>query len=132
MGKNAEEHDILAEILSGVQEDVVEGLDSLYEIIRIESADASEYQKDKGEKPLPKTVRKQPKKKTSHYLTETVFDELSDAKLDLREFLPDLPKSDVTKSSIVNIAVKTILDEYKEKGLKSALIQKLLSQRKKR
>jgi hypothetical protein len=132
MAKNAEEHDILAEILSGVQEDVVEGLDSLYEIIRLEGADASEYQENKGEKPLPKTGRKRPKKKTSHYLTEAVFDELGDAKLDLREFLPDLPKSNVTKSSIVNIAVKTILDEYKEKGLRSTLIQKLLSQRKKR
>ena len=134
MNKNAEQRDILAEILSGVQEDVVEGLDSLYELIRLESGDSvgpdQIQEKKPAPKTTPKTTPKKSKKKTSHYLTEAVFEELSEAKFDVRDFLPDLPKSAVTKSSIVNIAVRTILDEYREKGLESKLIKRLLSRKK--
>lgn len=126
MGEKSEKRDVLTEILCGAQEDVVEGLDSLYEIIRLES--------NKSLKSEDNTLHAPPsqsKKKASHYLTGSVFDELSEAKINLRELLPSVPKSDLTKSNIVDIAVKAILEEYKEKGSKSALIKKILSNKRK-
>lgn len=131
MGKKADKRDVLAEILDSVDEDVIEELDSLYEIIQVESAEHSAPDKSAKKKPPSKTAPKRSKKKTSHYLTRAVYEELNNAKTDLRDFLPSLPKSNLTKSSIVNIALKTILKEYKEKGIESTLIQKLLSQHKK-
>jgi len=129
MGKKSEKRDVLAEILSGAQEDVVEGLDSLYEIIRLESSEPLKSDDNTRSASLSKIDPKKPKKKTSHYLTQNVFDELSKAKVNIRELLPSAPKSNVTKSNIVDIAVRAILEEYKAKGLKSALIKKVLSKK---
>ena len=129
MEKKAENRDILAEILSGAQEDVVEGLDTLYEIIRLESRQPLKSDDDTSNDAPSKTAPKKPKKKTSHYLTQNVFDELSEAKINIRELLPSVPKSKVTKSNIVDIAVRALLEEYKAKGLKSALIKKVLSKK---
>jgi len=129
MGKKSEKRDILAEILSGEQEDVVNGLDALYEIIRLESSEPLKSDDNTRSASVSKTDPKKPKKKTSHYLTQHVFDELSEAKVDIRELLPSVPKSEVTKSNIVDIAVRALLEEYKTKGLESALIKKVLSKR---
>jgi len=129
MGKKSEKRDVLAEILSGAQEDVVEGLDSLYEIIRLESSEPLKSDDNTRSASLSKIDPKKPKKKTSHYLTQNVFDELSKAKVNIRELLPSAPKSKVTKSNIVDIAVRAILEEYKAKGLESALIKKVLSKK---
>jgi hypothetical protein len=129
MAKKAENRDILAGILSGVQEDVVEGLDTLYEIIRLESRQPLKSDDYTRNDALSKTNPKKPKKKASHYLTQNVFDELSAAKINIRELLPSIPKSKVTKSNIVDIAIRAILEEYKTKGLKSALIKKVLLQK---
>ncbi len=132
MGDKSEKRDILAEILSGAQEDVVEGLDSLYEIIRLESESIEPLKsEDNVQEEVSKPDSNKPKKKSSHYLTESVFDELGEAKVNLRELLPGVAKSDLTKSNIVDIAVKAILDEYRKKGSKSALIKKLLSKERK-
>lgn len=141
MADKAEERDILTEILTGDQETVVEGLDSLYEIIRLESDEAPAAHDAPPKKSLPEADQKKTetskrpgkaKRKAGHYLTETVFEELDSAKVDLRDILPDMPKIKLTKSNIVNIALKTILDEYKKKGFESTLIKKLLSAKKKR
>lgn len=130
MGEKPEKRDILAEILGGAQEDVVEGLDSLYEIIRLESSEPLKSDDNTRGGPS-KTDPNKPKRKTSHYLTGSVFDELGEAKVNLRELLPSVAKSNLTKSNIVDIAVKAILEEYKKKGSKSALIKKLLSKKRK-
>ena len=129
MGKKSENRDILAEILSGAQEDVVEGLDSLYAIIRLESSESLKSDDNTRSASLSKTDSNRSKKKTTHYLTQKVFDELSEVKVDIRELLPAVPKSKVTKSNIVDIAVRAILEEYKAKGLESALIKKVLSKK---
>ena len=126
MGKKSENRDILAEILSGAQENVVEGLDTLYEIIRLESRQPLKSDDYTRNDALSQTDPNRPKKKTTHYLTQKVFDELSEAKVDIRGLLPSVPKSKVTKSNIVNIAVRALLEEYKAKGLESALIKKVL------
>ena len=130
MGEKPEKRDILAEILGGAQEDVVEGLDSLYEIIRLESSEPLKSDDNTRGGPSKNDPNK-PKRKTSHYLTGSVFDELGEAKVNLRELLPSVAKSNLTKSNIVDIAVKAILEEYKKKGSKSALIKKLLSKKRK-
>ena len=129
MGKKSENRDILAEILSGVQEDVVEGLDTLYEIIRLESRQPLKSDDDTRNDALSQTDPNRPKKKTTHYLTQKVFDELSEVKVDIRGLLPSVPKSEVTKSNIVDIAVRALLEEYKRKGLESALVKKVLSKK---
>ena len=133
MGEKGKKRDILSDILNNVNEGAIEDLESLNAIIEAEGAGGSGT--DKTEKNTSaKIARKRPKKKTSHYLSKAVYEALDDAKTDLRDLLPDLPesnvnKSEITKSNIVDIALKTILEEYKEKGLQSTLIQKLLSKK---
>lgn len=126
MGEKGKKRDILSDILNNVHEGAIEDLESLNAIIEAEGTDET------GKKSCAKAARKKPKKKTSHYLSEAVYEALDEVKADLRDLLPDLPKSNVnkaeiTKSNIVDIALKTILKEYKEKGLQSTLIRKLLS-----
>ena len=55
MGKKSENRDILAEILSGAQEDVVDGLDALYEIIRLESRQPLKSDDNTRSAPVSKT-----------------------------------------------------------------------------
>lgn len=129
MKKKSEKRDILAEILSGDQENVVEDLDSLYEIIRLESSKPLKSDDNARNASLSKTDPRKLRKKTSHYLTQNVFDELNEAKVNIRELLPSVPKSEVTKSNIVDIALRALLKEYKAKGLESALVKKVLSKK---
>ncbi len=131
MAEKNERKDVLAEILNSEQEDTLDELNLLHEIIQVESAEPGVPERSGKQKAPSKAPRDGSKKKTSHYLTSAVYEDLSNAKKDLRDFLPSLPKSNLTKSNIVNIALKTILKEYKEKGIESTLIQKLLTQNKK-
>ena len=128
MKDEEEKKDILSEILGGSEEDVVEGLEELCEIINLETISFN-GSKSPGTKSIPpkKTIRKTTKKQASHYLTEKVLEELGETKSELRELFPSIPKSKVTKSRIVDLALRTILEEYKEKGLESKLIRKLMT-----
>jgi len=130
MTKNhSEKRDILAEVLSGTQGDVEKGLKELFERIQLES----EQSLPGNHKAKPSTVSKKestkPKVKTTHYLTQKVFNELDEVKAEIRNLLPSVRINKVTKSNIVDFAIKLILEEYKTKGLKSTLIKKLLSKK---
>ena len=129
MVKNAEKGDVLSDILNDTHDGFIKELESLNAIIESEG-DGHSGTGRADKKTSSKHTRERSKKKTSHYLSRPVYKALNDAKVDLRDLLPDLPKSnlkksEITKSNIVEIAVKTILEEYKEKGLQSTLIQKL-------
>ncbi|HIJ35889.1 MAG TPA: hypothetical protein HPP59_01250 [Deltaproteobacteria bacterium] len=126
MKNEGEKKDILAEILSGSEEDVIEGLEELCKIINLDAifSDGSKSPK-KDSIPAKKATRKPTRKQASHYLTEKVLQELGETKSELRELFPSIPKSKVTKSRIVDLALRTILEEYKEKGAESELIRKL-------
>ena len=128
MKNGGEKKDILAEILGGSEEDVVEGLEELCKIINLDaiSLDGSKSPK-KDSIPAKKATGKPTRKQASHYLTEKVLQELGETKSELRELFPSMPKSKVTKSRIVDLALRTILEEYKEKGLDSKLIRKLMT-----
>jgi hypothetical protein len=124
-----EKKDILGDILSGSQDQVVEGLEELNKIINLEGISSTgSGSPGKDSIPEKKEIGK-PRRKTSHYLTGKVFDELGETKFELRELFPSIPKSRVTKSRIVDLAIKTILEEYKEKGPESKLIRKLLAKK---
>ena len=127
MGEKSEKRDIMDEILSGNQDDAVEGLDLLYDVIRVKSSSPLKSDDKPQGLPASKTSRKKTKKKASHYLTHDVFDELGEIKSSMRDLLPSVPKSKLTKSNIVDIAVKALLEEYKEKGTKSELMKKIVS-----
>lgn len=129
MGKKSKNRDILDDILNDAQEDVVEGLDALYEIIRLKSGEPLKSDDNTRRASLSKAASKKSKKRASHYLTQNVFDDLNEAKVNIRELLPSVPKSKVTKSRIIDIALRAFLEEYKAKGLESALIKKVLSKK---
>jgi hypothetical protein len=104
-----EKKDILGDILSGSQDQVVEGLEELNKIINLEgisSTGSGSPRKDSI--PEKKEIGKS-KRKTSHYLTEKVFDELGETKYELRELNPSINKSRVTKSRKVEMSIKTNL-----------------------
>lgn len=80
--------------------------------------------------PTPKrgVVREAPvtKKKVTHYLSEKVSVELSEAKAKIKVMVPPEVKSQVSMSRIVEYALKAILDELDEKGDDSTLVKEIL------
>ncbi len=71
------------------------------------------------------------KKKVTHYLSEKVSVELSEAKAKIRVMVPPELKSRVSMSKIVEFAVKGILDELDEKGNDSSLVKQIMENREK-
>lgn len=125
MGK--EKKDILGDILSGSQNQVVEGLEELNKIINLKGISSTTPGNPGKDLLTRKKATGESKRQTSHYLTESVFQKLGKTKYELRELFPSIPKSKVTKSRIVDLAITAILEEYEEKGLESNLIRKIVS-----
>ncbi len=116
--------DVLKDVLSRTGSGFFYGEKDLLEII---------YQTEKlrkkpvFEKAIKKRTRKRikSKKKTTHYLSEEIFDTLADAKEKLRDMLPDEKPSSISKSGIVNFALDMILKEFDAKGDSSLLVKKI-------
>ena len=66
------------------------------------------------------------KKKVTHYLSEKVSVELSEAKAKIKVMVPPEVKSQVSMSRIVEYALKAILDELDEKGNDSTLVREIM------
>lgn len=66
------------------------------------------------------------KKKSTHYLSEEIFADLDDAREKINELVRQRLKTRVSKSRIVDQALRMILKEFEEKGEKSPLIKALL------
>lgn len=128
--KNNNQKDILADILGSVQEGRIRGVDELTKLTHI-----SDVKDDPFLEVLPKRTagktkkKKKPKRKSTHYLNEEVFANLGEAKIVIKELLPEGLKTKVTKSRIVENAIKVLLDEFEKKGDKSYLVKQLLEKK---
>lgn len=125
--------DILANILSDTSNGKIRGLDELNKLIHLMDNDESLV------KPVRQVPRKKKKRtakrrsgkhKTTHYLTEEVFDNLGEAKEMIKDLLPEGDKVKATKSIIVESAVKVLLEEFERKGEDSYLVKELLKKKK--
>ncbi len=115
--------DILADILTGDHDHHLPGLDELTQLIRHNS----KPQPAKKKKPSKKASRQQHgiKRKSTHYLSEGVFEDLGDARDTLKDMLPEEVRSQISKSGIVDTALKMILQELAAKGKDSVLFKQL-------
>ena len=123
MAENKKKQDVLKAILSDSGDNFVPGLEELEKLIhrsvkRPEPASVIE-------KPKAKKKRRPRKRKTTYYLTEQVFENLGDAKEIIRKMLPDIQKSKISKTRIVDSALKMILKEFETSGSKSALVKQI-------
>ena len=66
------------------------------------------------------------KKKTTHYLSEEIFQGLDEAKEKIRKILPADIKTRVSKSQIVDHALKMILCDFETNGESSSLVKLIL------
>lgn len=125
MGDGKQGRDILADILSGAHPggDAVEGLDLLRDLIRRQE-DGSLPKP--AEKKARKTGREGGKKKTTHYISPGVEEHLAQVKERLQALVPEEMRAHVSKSSIVDNALRIILAEFVEKGEKSPLMREIL------
>jgi hypothetical protein len=66
------------------------------------------------------------KKKTTHYISREIDRELDRAKRNIKKMAPPAERSRITKSSIVDQALKLVLHEFSEKKDESVLVHELL------
>lgn len=119
--------DIMDALLKGTSEDLPEDLKTLKPLIHLKREKKTGVQKKLTRKTVPviKTGTA-PKKKTTHYLSEEIFADLDEAKEKINTLMQEQQKTRVSKSRIVNQALKMILKDFAEKGEKSTLIQEIL------
>ena len=129
MPEKKKQRDILADILNDPHTGTIRGMDELTKLIHASPNDLSAKAVARPSVPKKKSRRSR-KHKTTHYLTKEVFDNLGEAKVDIKEFLPASSKSKATKSSIVESAITVVLQEFEAKGKDSSLIQELLKKKK--
>ena len=120
--------DILEDILTGYNDHLVGGLYKLKKIIT-----QNAWPKPaKKKKPLKKKRPQQQgiKKKTTHYLSEDVFEDLGEARDTLNNMLPEEARPHISKSGIVDAALKMILQELAEKREDSVLFKQIIKDQK--
>lgn len=121
-------HDIMDALLKGSAEDAAHETPSLAKLIHRtgEKAgpkypDGSASCRDKKENPGGDS-----KKKSTHYLSGEIFADLDEARDKINELVHQRLKSRVSKSRIVDQALRMILKEFEEKGEESPLIKEIL------
>jgi len=120
--------DIMDDLLKGIPEDLPEDLQTLALLIHRKSEGKTAKPATKTGKTAParKKARASMKKKTTHYLSREIFDVLDATKEKINTIMQEREKARVSKSGIVNQALKMILKDFAEKGEKSPLIQEIL------
>jgi len=73
-----------------------------------------------------KTPDSENKKKSTHYLSEEIFEDLDTARDKINELVQQRLKSRISKSRIVDQALRMILKDFEKKGEKSPLIKEIL------
>ena len=81
---------------------------------------------DKKEPQKKKKRSRQTKRKITHYLTEDTFENLVQAKMDIRKHVPEQYRSQISKTKIVNQALRMTLQEFQLNGEKSKIMQTIL------
>lgn len=125
----SDKRDIMDELLKGTGGEMSEELDELNKLIHREVMRAKaerEAQQAEGKKTGRKRPKKDQKRKTTHYISEELFDDLDDAKARINQLMQKHLKAKISKSKIVDQALKMILKDFEEKGEKSPLIQEIL------
>ena len=132
MPENNDAQDILADILNDPHTGTIRGMAELSSLIHAEEVKSLKPRllKPASKKVKKVTRKKRGKRKTTHYLTEEVFEGLGEAKEIIKEFLPSGSKTRATKSRIVESAIKVLLDEFERKGKESYLVKELLVKKK--
>ncbi|MFA6498918.1 MAG: hypothetical protein WC256_00130 [Desulfurivibrionaceae bacterium] len=121
-------NDIMDDLLKGVSEDVGDEGSSLTKLIH-RAGEAASAQHPAGSpscSPPPKTSGGDSKKKSTHYLSGEIFSDLDEARDKINDLVHQRLKSRVSKSQIVDQALRMILKEFEEKGEKSHLIKEIL------
>jgi len=123
MAENKKKQDVLKAILSDSGDNFVPGLEELEKLIHrsVKPPEPASV----IVRPKAKKKRRSKKRKTTYYLTEQVFENLGDAKEIIRKMLPDIQKSKISKTRIVDSALKMILKEFETSGSKSALVKQI-------
>jgi uncharacterized membrane protein YheB (UPF0754 family) len=120
--------DIMDDLLKGTTESGHADIKDLHKLIhqeRLKSKPGKTKHSATG-KAKKKKAGKDNKRKTTHYLSEEIFDDLDEAKEKINALMQKQLKSRVSKSKIVDQALKMILKDFEEKGEKSPLIQEIL------
>ncbi len=86
-------------------------------------------QPKKTKKITAKKKKKEIKKKTTHYISEEVFENLECVKKEIRSIIPENLRSRVTKSQIVNQALTIILKEFEARGKNSRLVRNIVQKK---
>ncbi|MBU1405439.1 MAG: hypothetical protein KKA71_08370 [Proteobacteria bacterium] len=121
-------HDIMDDLLKGGEEDTTHEASSLAKLIHrtgetpIATAPAESSPGKEHKKPSPGDS----KKKSTHHLSEEIFEDLDDAREKINELVQPRLKSRISKSRIVNQALTMILKDFEEKGEKSHLMKEIL------
>ena len=123
MAENKKKQDVLKAILSDSGDNFVPCLEELEKLIHrsVKPPEPASV----IVRPKAKKKRRSKKRKTTYYLTEQVFENLGDAKEIIRKMLPDIQKSKISKTRIVDSALKMILKEFETSGSKSALVKQI-------
>lgn len=121
-------HDIMDDLLKGSPEDPSTEAPSLTKLIHRsgETTSTSHTAENASPQRQKKTSPSDSKKKSTHYLSEEIFTDLDEAREKINELVHPRVKSRISKSRIVNQALRMILKEFEEKGEKSHLIKEIL------
>lgn len=120
--------DILEDILTGEHDHHVPGIDELTQLISNQVKPIPTKPKQPNKPSL--RHKKRAKKKTTYYLSKEVFEELGEARDTLKNMLPEEDRSQISKSGIVDAALKMILQELADKGTDSVLLKQLKEDKK--
>ena len=127
--KKAKKQDILDELLINTGHAMLPEVEELISSMKHRGDLRGESGKDVRSRPTRKREKKKTrtKKKTTHYLSVEIFAGLDEAKEKIRQIVPPDIKTTVSKSKIVNHALKMILQDFETNGKSSSLVKLLLS-----
>ncbi len=128
MSNKKEEKDVLADVLTGTHEEQVPGLAELTELIQRQGQPAETPKAPTGQVRQKQRRHRTSKKKTTHYLSQEVFEELGEAREKLQHMLPEEAINQISKSGIVDTALRMILRELEQHGKESVLYRQLIKE----
>ena len=126
--------DVLSELLTG---EISEGMISKKELKALHKLighapqinKTPDKQPEKTKKIAVRKKKKEAKRKTTHYLSEEIFENLDSVQKKIRSIVPENLKSKVSKSEIVNQALVLILKEFETKGEDSKLVRNIIQKK---
>lgn len=109
--------DILGELLRGRERTPDETV-AIEKMIRGQGQGLS-FQEPVERRPDPRLA----KVKTTYYLGEATYDSLEDARQTIADLMPEEVRHRVTRSLLVELAIRIVLRDFEKKGRESAICQ---------